>query len=295
MKKEFTNPIIPFGPDPWIILKDGTYYYCHSSGNGVAVRAFKWFDEMESAPSKVVYTAPEGTMYSCEYWAPELHYLDGNWYIYVAADDGDNYNHRMYVLKGTSQNPTDPFEMVGKMNDSEDKWAIDGTVLTYDGENYFVWSGWEGDENTAQNIYIQKMESPTKLTGKRAMLSTPELEWERRGGNPKINEGPVGFNKDGLTAIIYSASGSWCDDYCLGQLTFKGGDIMKPENWVKEKEPILSKTEGLYGPGHCSFTTDDEGNNWIVFHGNLVSGSGWDGRSVHVKKCHVENGLIVVE
>jgi GH43 family beta-xylosidase len=127
------------------------------------------------------------------------------------------------------------------------------------------------------------------------MLSKPELEWERRGGSPKINEGPVGFNSDGLTAIIYSASGSWCDEYCLGQLTFKGGDIMNPANWVKEKEPILSKKEGAYGPGHCSFTTDDEGNNWIVYHANLVSGSGWEGRSVHVKKCHVENGLVVVD
>ena len=106
MKKEFKNPIIPFGADPWIVEKDGTYYYCHTTGNGVAVRAFNWFSDANSAESVTVYTAPKGTMYSGEYWAPELHYLDGQWYIYVAADNGDNYNHRMYVLKGTSQDPT---------------------------------------------------------------------------------------------------------------------------------------------------------------------------------------------
>ena len=42
----------------------------------------------------------------------ELHYLDGAWYVYVAMDDGNNKNHRMYVLKGTdSKDPTKPFKV----------------------------------------------------------------------------------------------------------------------------------------------------------------------------------------
>ncbi len=298
MKKEFKNPIIPSGADPWIIKKDGVYYYCHTENNGVAVRKFDSFEKASSAKSKTVYTAPAGTMYSAEYWAPELHYLEGNWYIYVAADDGNNYNHRMYVLKGTSEDPTEPFEMVGKITDPTDKWAIDGTVMTYEGKKYFIWSGWEGDENIAQNIYIAKMSTPTEIEGERVLLSTPTEEWEMRGciGDlPAINEGPVALMENGLIAIIYSASGSWCDDYCLGQLTFKGGDIMNPKNWIKENAPVLSKKEKAYGPGHCSFTTDEENNLTIVYHANVVSGTSWGGRSVHVKKCRVENGLLVVE
>ena len=298
MKKEFTNPIIPFGADPWIIEKDGVYYYCHTNDNGVAVRKFEWFSDAEKAESVTVYTAPTGTMYSAEYWAPELHYLDGNWYIYVAADDGDNFNHRMYVLKGTTQNPLDPFEMVGKITDPTDKWAIDGTVMNYEGKLYYIWSGWEGDENVAQNIYISKMKNPTELEGKRVLLSTPTEEWEKRGCTgdlPVVNEGPVALVENGLVAIIYSASGSWCDDYCLCQLTFKGGDIMDKNNWVKESAPVLSKKEKAYGPGHCCFTKDTEGNLYLVYHANLVSGTSWGGRSVHVTKCRVENGLLVVD
>ena len=297
MKKEFTNPIIPAGADPWIIKKDDTYYYCHSTGNGVAVRGFKWFSDANSSESITVYTAPKGTMYSEEYWAPELHYLDGEWYIYVAADDGDNNNHRMYVLKGTSQNPQDPFEMVGKITDPTDKWAIDGTVMTYNDQKYFIWSGWEGDYNLSQNIYIAKMKSPTEIEGERVLLSSPTEEWEKRGCGgdfPTINEGPVALIENGIVAIIYSASGSWCDDYCLGQLTFKGGEIMDKNNWVKEDGPVLSKSENAYGPGHCSFVKDDEGTLWLVYHANLVSGTSWGGRSVHVRKCTVENGLLKV-
>jgi GH43 family beta-xylosidase len=298
MKKDFKNPIIPFGADPWIIEKDGVFYYCHSTGNGVAVRSFKTFSEANSAISSTVYTAPAGTEYSAEYWAPELYYIEGNWYIYVAADNGDNFNHRMYVLKGTTQNPQAPFEMVGKITDPTDKWAIDGTILSKDGKNYFIWSGWEGDENVAQNIYIAEMESPTKIKGERVLISTPTEEWEKRGcvdGLPTINEGPVAITENGVTAIIYSASGSWCDDYCLGQLTFTGGDVMDRNNWKKESAPVFSKKEGCFGPGHCSFVRDQDGELWIIYHANLVSGTSWDGRSVHADKCTFKNGLLCVE
>ena len=47
-------------------------------------------------------------------WAPELHYINGAFYIYVAmtTPDGNNANHRMYVLKGRSTtDPTQPFDV----------------------------------------------------------------------------------------------------------------------------------------------------------------------------------------
>jgi GH43 family beta-xylosidase len=58
----------------------------------------------------VVYTppAPLGDV-----WAPELHRINGAFYIYVAMDTGgENANHRMYVLQGTSTtDPTQPFNV----------------------------------------------------------------------------------------------------------------------------------------------------------------------------------------
>ena len=46
-------------------------------------------------------------------WAPELHYINGRFYIYVAmAQNGDNASHRMYVLQGTSTtDPLRPFNV----------------------------------------------------------------------------------------------------------------------------------------------------------------------------------------
>ena len=223
-------------------------------------------------------------MWSREYWAPELHKLLGRWYIYVAADDGDNYNHRMYVLEAAGNDPTGDFRMVGKIAAPTDKWSIDGTVILIDGQIYFVWSGWEGDVNVAQNIYIAHMSSPTEIDSERSMLSSPAYEWEQRGSVPgdlpTINEGPAALYGFGRPRIVYSASGSWSDDYCLGMLTYLGGDPLEPENWKKSDKPVFEKTSTCFGPGHCSFTTAADGSSWIVYHGNLVSGTGWSGRSV---------------
>lgn len=291
---KFNNPVGAHGADPWVIRDGDKYYYCYSGGNGVCVALLDDLSQINESNGVKVYTAPAGTMYSHEYWAPELHKIDGVWYIYVAADDGDNFNHRMYVLRGTDSDPTKPFEMIGKLTDSTDKWAIDGTVLNYNGGLWFVWSGWEGDENVSQNIYIAHMSNPWTIDSERVLISKPDLEWERRGGSPKINEGPVALVKDGTVHIVYSASGSWCDEYCLGVLTCRDGNFMNQASWEKSASPILTKAEGAYGPGHCSFTTDADSSAWIVYHANLASGTGWGGRSVRIQPVSWDGDMPVI-
>lgn len=279
--KSVQNPIHDGGGDPWVTQHDGKYYYCFSLGNGVCVGKMPSIAELVPNGRRV-YTGPADTMYSSEYWAPELHYINGDWYIYVAADDGNNENHRMYVLKGTSQDPTEPFEMVGQITDPSDKWAIDGTVMQHSGELYFIWSGWEGDVNVAQNIYIAHMSDPCTIDSERVCLSVPEYDWEKHG-QPYINEGPAVLQHGGKTFLVYSASGSWTDYYCLGMLTLTGDDPMDADSWEKSDKSVFRKRPGVcYGPGHNSFCTAPDGSVWMIYHGNLVSGTGWQGRSVWI-------------
>lgn len=284
--KTLQNPIYPTGNDPWVVEHNGKYYYCYSGGQngtgGVRVNEIDSIDRISTMGYSQVYVAPQGTMYSHEYWAPELHYIQGEWYIYVAADDGNNNNHRMYVLKGTSQDPTDPFEMVGKITDPTDKWAIDGTVLTVGDELYFVWSGWEGNENVAQNIYIAHMSDPCTIDSERTLISAPTRLWERVG-TPYVNEGPTALYNGDSAFIVYSASGSWTDSYCLGLLSLTGDDPLDAASWEKSATSVFRQLRGVcYGPGHCSFSTAVDGSIWMIYHANLVSGTGWNGRSVWI-------------
>ncbi len=285
------NPIHNGGGDPWVVEREGEYFYCYSAGNGVCVARVPSLHQLSQTGNRV-YTAPAGTAYSKEYWAPELHYLNGEWYIYVAADDGNNENHRMYVLKGTSRDPTDPFEFVGQITDPSDKWAIDGTVMELNGELYFIWSGWEGNVNVAQNIYIAHMSDPCTIDSQRVCLSVPTCHWEKVG-EPHVNEGPAVLQHGGKTFVVYSASGSWTDNYCLGMLTLTGDDPLNPEHWDKAASPVFRKrTKVAYGPGHCSFSKAPDGSVWMIYHANPVSGTGWSGRSVWISPVTFdENGI----
>ncbi len=274
-----SNPIHSGGCDPWVVAWEGSYYYCYSRGNGISIAKMPSLHKLQPK-GMAVFDPPRGLAYSEELWAPELHYINGEWYIYVAASDGYSSHHRMFVLKSTSDNPRAPYEMVGQITDPSNKWAIDGTVMELNGELYFIWSGWEGEKDGKQNLYIAHMSDPCTIDSERVLISTPEYNWETVEW-PDVNEGPTVLQHGGKTFVVYSASGSWGDYYCLGMLTLTGEDPMDPASWTKESTPVFTRREDVcYGPGHCSFSTAVDGSVWMIYHGNQVSDTGWEGRSV---------------
>lgn len=279
----FTNPIGP-GNDPWAIRWQGQYYLCLSNTPNIVVAKAAKLEDLARSPRVKVWTPPATGDWSKQPWAPELHYLDGKWYIYVAADGGDNLDHRIYVLEGTTQDPQDPFVFKGKINAPTDRWAIDASLLTVRGKNYLIWSGWEGTANDHQNIYIAPMSNPWTLSGERAQISTPEYAWEKKGGLPAVNEGPEALYHGKDIFLIYSASGSWSDYYCLGRLRLTGFDPMDPKAWEKDSLPVFSPTAQVFGPGHCSFVkSPDSTEDWIVYHAAVASGAGWS-RNLRIQK-----------
>ena len=292
---QFTNPLLPAGADPWSIHKDGWYYYTHTTGVNVTLWRTRNLAELRSAERKVIWTPPSGTAYSREIWAPELHHLNGKWYVYVAADDGRNRNHRLWVLENAAADPFGgDWVFKGQLRTPDDKWAIDGTVLQHEGKMYLLWSGWEGDENGRQDIYIARMTNPWTTTGKRVRISTPELHWERVGDIPKpgpddklhvdVNEGPQPLVRGGRVFVIYSASGCWTEHYALGMIhTDRGKDLMDPKSWRKAPQPVFKadggSVPGTFGAGHNSFFKSPDGTeDWILYHANPAAGLGCGGK-----------------
>jgi GH43 family beta-xylosidase len=273
----FTDPLFSSGPDPWVFQKDTLYYYTHTFGNKIALFKTNKMSTLSTASLTTVWTPPGTGAYSRNIWAPEIHYLQNKWYIYFAADDGDNKNHRLYALENTSDDPTKGnWEFKGKVSDPTDKWAIDGSAFQYNNQWYLLWSGWEGDVNIRQNIYIAKLKNPWTIEGDRVMIASPTYEWEKIG-DPDVNEGPEALqNGSGNLFITYSASGCWTDDYSLGLLTLKlGGDPMNAMDWTKAPNPVFTKKpeHGAYGPGHNGFFKSRDGKeDWIIYHANSIAG-----------------------
>lgn len=267
--------------DPWVINIGGYYYYCGSDGGRLYITKSVNLQDLLVQPKTYIFTPPSGTSYSSNLWAPELHYRNGRWYVYFAADNGANENHRMYVLEGGSNasNPLDGgYAYKAKLSATTDRWAIDGHPFDYNGQQYFVWSGWEGTSNVSQYLYIARMSNPYTISGERVEISRPDYAWEKVG-SPTVNEGPTSLISGNTVNIIYSASGSWTNDYCLGRITCTNGDLMTKSSWNKPSNAVFSRFGNVYGPGHASFVkSPDNIQWWIVYHCANSDGSGWNRR-----------------
>jgi len=285
--KTFTNPLLPSGADPYSTYHDGYFCYTHTVGDRLILWKTRSLADLASAESKTIWIPPKGTGYSHDIWAPEVHYIRGKWYVYFAADDGDNQTHRMYVLENAADDPFEgEWKFKGKIADPSDKWAIDGNVFTHKGQMYMIWSGWEGDTNGQQDIYIARMKSPLEIEGERVKISSPTHDWEKHGDldNPNdpphvnVNEGPQFLTHGDSLFVVYSASGCWTDHYSLGLLTFTGSDnLLDSSAWVKSAEPLFKQSieNKVFAPGHNSFFRSPDGKeDWILYHANSEPGQG---------------------
>ncbi len=287
----FRNPIAR-GADPWVIQHGGYYYWCLSEGDrGVAVHRSRSLTTL--GDKFIVWEAPGRGPYSAQVWAPELHRLDGRWYIYVAASNGHNETHRMIALESPGDDPTQRFAFKAEFYTGDDpsmqrrnRWAIDGTVLAHAGQRYFLWSGW-ADERDEQCLYLAPMANPWTLAAKRVRLcANDDFAWERVGESPSergLNEGPQVLQHNGRTFVVYSCSGSWEPSYKLGRLELEG-DPLDPRAWRKHADPVFRPTVTTCGVGHCSFTQSPDGTeDWIVYHAKVSAAPGWD-RRIHAQQ-----------
>ena len=149
---------------------------------------------------------------------------------------------------------------------SFEAFSLDATVFENKGEYYYVWAEKVGVGKMISNLYIAKMESGNQLKTVQVLLTTPDYDWERKGF--WVNEGPAVIHHDGKMFLTYSASETGVD-YCVGMLSIdEDADLLDPRLWKKERYPVLKTCEklGIYGPGHNSFTVDEDGNDVMVYH-----------------------------
>lgn len=289
----FVNPVYE-GADPFVCKHtDGFYYFCQSEGDkGIAI----WKSDRltDKGVKRVVWRSPESGWNTSEVWAPELHCLRGKWYIYYAADDGRNANHRTGVLESVTQDPQGAYVDRGMLYTGDEvetkannRWAIDATPLEMGGRLYLIWSGWRTDDDV-QFLYIAEMENPwTIKTNRVKLVENNTYDWEKVSENPNqkgLSEGPQILRNAGCVYVIYSCSGSWETTYKLGQLSIdEAADPMDPANWTKKATPVFQGSSTVHGVGHACFTrSPDDKEHWIVYHSKISTNPGWQ-RNVRVQ------------
>lgn len=271
--------------EPWILQRADPYVYLHTDGwyyftgsipeyDGIALRRARSLEELPEAEEVIIWKKHENGPMSEHIWAPELHYLQGKWYLYFAAGEkGDVWKIRPYVLECQGQDPmTDVWEEKGKMQRADgdefsfEAFSLDATVFEDQGRYYYVWAEKVGVGKQISNLYIAELETPYQLKTVQVLLTTPDYDWERAGF--WVNEGPAVVKHADKLFLTYSASETGIA-YCVGMLTAESGaDLLDPRSWKKEGYPVLQTNEEreIFGPGHNSFTKDNEGNDIMVYH-----------------------------
>lgn len=266
--------------DPYVYKHfDGFYYFTASMPlyDCIAIRRSKTLADLSEAEEFVVWRKHDSGPMSEHIWAPELHYIEGKWYIYFAGSEKEDiWKIRPYILECVKENPlcTDWKELgIIQTADGDDfsfqAFSLDATVFKNRGEYYCIWAEKVSVGKQISNLYIAKMETPYKLKTHQVLLTTPDYDWERVGF--WVNEGPFVLERNGILYLTYSASETGIN-YCMGMLTAKvDSDLLDPRSWKKERFPVLSSDEsrGIYGPGHNSFTKDENGEDVMIYHARI--------------------------
>ena len=221
---EYENPIVIERADPWVHKHSDGYYYFTGSVPGyqeIEVRRAKTLNELKDADPVTVWRAHDEGEMSALIWAPEIHYVQGKWYIYFAAAStgetkNDIFQHRMYAIECDADNPLEgEWVEKGQVKTHINSFCLDATVFEHKDELYYVWAQKDPAIPGNSNLYISKMENPWTLKGHATLLTIPEYDWEKIGF--LVNEGAAVIKKGDKIFITYSASAT-DENYVMGLL-----------------------------------------------------------------------------
>ena len=246
--ENLTSAPVPLG-DPFIMLYNDIYYaYGTSAENGI---------EVFTSTDLKSWKRPEGTNQGLAlhkddvwadrwFWAPEVYYVKGKFYMYYSADE--------HLCVATSDSPLGPFKQSVQKPMIEDEKCIDNSLFIDDnGKPYLFFVRF----NDGNNIWVAELTDDllnikTETMHKCINVSQP---WEEVW--PRVNEGPFTIKHNGKYYLTYSANSYESPFYGIGCAT--ASDLMG--EWKKyDWNPLLQKPGDLVGTGH---------GNIVMIHINL--------------------------
>ncbi|MEV4803782.1 family 43 glycosylhydrolase [Nonomuraea sp. NPDC049421] len=270
---QYTNPIAARRADPHVFRHTDGYYYFTATVpeyDRIVLRRATTIQGLATAPETVIWRRHTSGEMGAHIWAPEIHFINGKWYVYFAAGRADDvWRIRMYVLENAAANPlTGTWIERGRITTPWDTFSLDATTFVAGGVRYLLWAQQEPGIATNSNLYIARMgANPWTITGSVTRLTVPTLAWETRGY--KVAEGPAVLQRNGRLFLTYSASATDAN-YCVGLLTASASaDPLQAASWTKSQNPVFAGNAATsqYGPGHNSFTVSEDGqSDLIVYH-----------------------------
>ena len=137
---EYTSPLISQRADPWIFKGDDDYYYFtasypmvgHDDPNGydrVILRRAKTIAQLSTAEEISIWHEKDCPTCHRYVWAPEIHQIDGTWFVFFTTSLSDNVWHIRPRIIACNKGERDPY--------NPECWEEVGhTMDTVEGDNH---------------------------------------------------------------------------------------------------------------------------------------------------------------
>lgn len=272
----YVNPLPVRVADPFV-LKVGETYYLYGTSAGDGFKVWSSRDLVNWEARGYAFRRTEKSWGQKKFWAPEAVERGGKFYLYYSAEGMIEDKQTLRLCVAVSDSPVGPFVDVAAPMVDFGKAMIDGHVFRDEDGRAYLYYSLDCSENRSaagkpiSEIYVLPLNEdltsvktgaePVKCTG-------PDQPWE----GDCWNEAPEVFKRGGVYFMMYSGNGFFHANYGVGYAT--AASPLGP--WVKHQGPVLSKREGVSGPGHNCIVEGPDGGMYVLYHVHRTSKGGGD-------------------
>lgn len=274
----FTNPVFPhYMADPFVLQHDRLYYAYGTGPQGPDGKQFRVLVSADLVSWQAIGWALEPLRGADEYWAPEVVYEGGMFYMYYSAN-GHGRNHQLRVA--TSLSPVGPFRDTGCILVPDDPFTIDAHPFRDRDGNWYLFYArdfltCDGDYRVGTGIVVDRLVNMTTLAGNPQVVVRPHSDWQLFEAQRPLYGGIYDWHTIEGPAVRAHANRYYC--------FYSGGAWRKPNYGVSyvvaehplgpyhrptHDGPVLKSVPGhVIGPGHNSFALGPDGKQeFIVYH-----------------------------
>jgi len=271
----YTNPVYADDmPDPSVIRYEGVYYAFGTSGRGrVNGRIFTLLRSTNLVNWQRLGGAmipPTPDPYR-QYWAPEITYADGKFYLYYAMSGSEPGHFENRVA--TSSTPAGPYTDTGNVlvDCATNSYTIDPFPFRDDdGQWYFYYSceltNVEPGLHPGTGIKVDRLVGMIRLAGDCHVVVKGRYKWTLAGKNWNVLEGPCVLKHGGRYYCIYSGNGYKSLHYGLDCVV--ADQPLGPYTGQGDSARVLHDVSGkVRGPGHNDVVVGPDGHTqYFVYH-----------------------------
>lgn len=287
----YTNPVYPSDfPDPFVLRFNGRYYAYATSPAPVSAPGQPVFP-MLSSTDLVTWKDEGHALLSLDlpgldgYWAPEVAYSNGRFYLYYSVGNCEDPNHHLRVA--VAEHPLGPWRDSGRNLTPHEIFAIDAHPFQdpKDGTWYLFYARDSHEAPYAgTGLAVDRLTTMDTLAGEPREVLRPFADWQVFELQRAIKQHLDWYTIEGAFVtrvgdryICFYSGGRWENpNYGVSYATASHPAGPWTEAVGLERPPLLRTVPGhVIGPGHNSVIQGpDLLTEYLVYHGWDPEGTG---------------------